>query len=242
MLHTIDLNGRTVEYRLKRSAAARCARLHVGSDGVRVVLPNRAAAKHAARLLTEQADWLFRHLDLARDRLARATAAAGLGPRQLLLDGVPTSVRVLLCVSARPSVTRTADALVIRLASDPAAAVPALEVWFRRVARREFAALIARHAAVSRKRSTKLVVRDQRTRWGSCSSTGTISLNWRLLMCPPATREYVVIHELVHLDIPNHSPRFWSTLRAACPETDLHRRWLREHEAIIARPLDLAVA
>ncbi len=241
MLHSIELQGRTVAYRLRRSATARCARLHVGSDGVRVVLPRRAPLKHATRLLIEQADWLFRHLDLAADRLARATEAAGLGPGQLLLDGQPTTVRVQLHIATRPTVTRAADALVVRVASDPAVAVPALEAWFRRTARRTFLADLSEFAHVSRKKHAKLIVRDQRTRWGSCSSTGTISLNWRLLMCPPAVRRYVVAHELVHLDIPNHSRRFWATLRAACPETDRHRRWLREHEVVIARPLDTIV-
>jgi len=70
-------------------------------------------------------------------------------------------------------------------------------------------------------------VRNQRTRWGSCSPSGRISLNWRLVQVPPEVRDYVLLHELTHLRHLDHSPRFWRELARVCPHHAEARRWLR---------------
>jgi predicted metal-dependent hydrolase len=74
-----------------------------------------------------------------------------------------------------------------------------------------------------------VTVRDQRSRWGSCSPTGTISLNWRLIQMPPDVADYVIYHELAHVEHANHSRRFWRLVRRVCPWTDQARAWLRRH-------------
>jgi predicted metal-dependent hydrolase len=78
---------------------------------------------------------------------------------------------------------------------------------------------------------SRVTIRDQRSRWGSCSPSGRISLNWRLIQVPPSVRDYVLLHELTHLVESNHSPRFWKKLEAVCPWHREARTWLR------ARPL-----
>lgn len=72
--------------------------------------------------------------------------------------------------------------------------------------------------------------RNQKTRWGSCSTAGHISLNWKLVFAPEAVIDYVVIHELAHLVHANHSVRFWNLVETYDPEARLHRRWLRDHQ------------
>lgn len=76
-------------------------------------------------------------------------------------------------------------------------------------------------------------IRNQRTRWGSCGRDGTISLNWRLVLMPPAVRDYVLIHELMHLRRLDHSPAFWKLVAAACPGHREARRWLRVNGAAL---------
>jgi predicted metal-dependent hydrolase len=88
-------------------------------------------------------------------------------------------------------------------------------------ARREAARLGLEYAAIA--------IRDQRTRWGSCSRRGTLSFSWRLLLAPAEVLEYVVVHELCHLREPNHSQAFWLVLDAARPGWQVQARWLREH-------------
>lgn len=76
---------------------------------------------------------------------------------------------------------------------------------------------------------TRVSIRNQRSRWGACSSTGSITLNWRLLLVPPFVRDYVMIHELMHRRELNHSKRFWRHVAAACPRHQDARQWLLEH-------------
>jgi hypothetical protein len=87
-------------------------------------------------------------------------------------------------------------------------------------------ALAARHGFTV----GRVTIRDQRARWGSCSPRGDVSLNWRLLLMPPAIRDYILLHELAHLKVANHSRRFWRLMSELCPDWRDARRWLREQE------------
>lgn len=80
----------------------------------------------------------------------------------------------------------------------------------------------------------KVVVRDQKTRWGSCSTSGTISLNWRLMLASESTRDYVIIHELMHMKRFDHSPAFWALVEDACPSYREHEQWLKQHQEELA--------
>ncbi len=75
----------------------------------------------------------------------------------------------------------------------------------------------------------RITIRDQKTRWGSCSARGTLSFNWRLMLAPPAVLDYVVVHELCHLTHMNHSAAFWALVESVCPDYRIHRKWLKEH-------------
>jgi predicted metal-dependent hydrolase len=76
---------------------------------------------------------------------------------------------------------------------------------------------------------TRITVRNQRSRWGSCARDGHICLNWRLVRMPDWVRDYVLIHELMHLRRMDHSPAYWKHVAAACPEYEAARAWLRTH-------------
>lgn len=75
----------------------------------------------------------------------------------------------------------------------------------------------------------RITIRDQKTRWGSCSAKGTLSFNWRLMLAPPRVLDYVVVHELCHLTHMNHSPAFWQAVEQVCPDYHALRKWLKEH-------------
>lgn len=75
----------------------------------------------------------------------------------------------------------------------------------------------------------RISIRDQKTRWGSCSAKGTLSFNWRLMLAPPAVLDYVVVHELCHLTYMNHSAAFWQKVESIYPDYRSSRRWLKDH-------------
>src|SRR5262249_41341675 len=111
----------------------------------------------------------------------------------------------------------------------PLPRVASLERWYRGRARAEAEKLAAEGARRLGVRHGRPSVRDQRTRWGSCSTKGTLSFNWRLILAPRAVFAYVVAHELCHLVRHDHSPSFWDVVGTLRPGFEHERRWLSEH-------------
>ena len=191
--------------------------------GVEVVLPQRSAERDAAAAVRELRPWIEGRIeDLARARAE--VAARG--------DTVPY-LGTALQVRSEPGRTRVQRRRDLLLAPDGAARVPALERWFRRSARAEIAPRLDRACALAGTSYTTLTIRGQRTRWASCSRTGAMSFNWRLLLAPEPVLEYVVWHEVCHLEVMNHSPHFWALLRQRCPDYREQARWLRAHGATL---------
>jgi len=216
-----------IEYTVRRSSRARHARIVVDVGGVEVVLPERMALRHVPPLVAEKRRWIertlrrFREAEQALPVLADGEVVPYLGRSMLLRIRVEPG-------RVRPFVSRRGDVLHVKVGeAGPDAVRDALERWYRKRARVEVAARL--DAAVRRAgtRYTKLTIRSQRTRWASCSSSGAMSFNWRLLLAPEEIVDYVVEHEVAHLEVLDHSPRFWKLLASRCPRYRDHERWLR---------------
>lgn len=104
-----------------------------------------------------------------------------------------------------------------------------LRAWYVEKARVVFEERAAFWAGAMKLSYARIRIADQRTLWGSCTREGTLSFNWRIVMAPTETLDYLVIHELAHLRELNHSKRFWAIVAVHCPDWKVHRRWLREH-------------
>ena len=105
----------------------------------------------------------------------------------------------------------------------------AVETMLQRLAKVELPEATLRMAKIHGFNPGRVTIRSQKTRWGSCSSTGAISLNWRLIQVPAFVRDYVILHELVHLDQLDHSKRFWERLAKICPNLNAAEKWLKMH-------------
>jgi predicted metal-dependent hydrolase len=110
---------------------------------------------------------------------------------------------------------------------------PAIERFYRRAARVEVAARLDRATALAGVSYSDLSIRGQRTRWASCSSRGHMSFNWRLLLAPESVLDYVIWHEVCHLEILDHSRRFWALVERRWPRYREDRDWLRCHGATL---------
>lgn len=104
-----------------------------------------------------------------------------------------------------------------------------LEVIYRDAAREYFPKRVSYFSHVLGVNYGKITIRDQKTRWGSCSSKGNLSFNWRLILAPPNVLDYVVVHELCHRKEMNHSQRFWALVESVMPEYREYRKWLKEN-------------
>jgi predicted metal-dependent hydrolase len=210
---------REIPYTVRRSTRARRVRVNVHvHTGVEVVLPPRAPERAAAAAVSELRPWIERRLDEAREALARIGARAGTLPYL----GTPLE---LVPQAGRTRVHRRGARLLVP-AGD---AHPALERFYRRAARAEIAARLDRATALAGSPYSGLAIRAQRTRWASCSATGRMSFNWRLLLAPERVLDYVVWHEVCHLEILDHSPRFWALLERRWPGYREDREWLRRN-------------
>jgi predicted metal-dependent hydrolase len=207
-------------YCIRRSDRARRVRVSIdAAGGVEVVLPRRSPRSAADAAIAELRPWIERRL-AEREAVRAAIGARG--------GNVPYlgSQLELRAQAGRTRVHRAGDVLLV---PDGDTQPLALERWFRRAAQREIAPRLDRAVADLGTSYSALTIRNQRTRWGSCSANGSMSFNWRLLLAPEPVLEYVVWHEACHLRVMDHSPRFWALVRRHCPGYEEQRRWLRRH-------------
>jgi hypothetical protein len=208
-----------IPYQVRRSDRAQRVRVRVDLErGVEVVLPRRAAEREAAAAIAELRPWIerrFAELERARTAVAARGASVPYLGRSLRLEAQP----------GRRRVDRQGDVLLVPAADGH----PALERWFRRAARAEIEPRLERACAEAGTSYSRLTIRGQRTRWGSCSPAGTLSFNWRLLLAPEPVLDYVVWHEVCHLEVMDHSPNFWGLLQRRCPGYREQVRWLRRN-------------
>jgi len=178
----------------------------------------------------EKRPWIER--TLRRIREAEEAAAVRLvdgGSVPYLERSLPLRV-VVQPGRVRDFVSVTSEGVeVFVAAAGPAPVRAALEKWYRRRARIEVEPRLDGACARAGVRYSRLSIRSQRTRWASCSSEGAMSFNWRLLLAPPEILDYVVEHEVAHLEVLDHSDRFWRLLGSRVPAYREHERWLRRN-------------
>lgn len=209
-----------------RHRRARRYILRVLDDGaVRVTLPRWGTRRDAIAFLQQQDDWV--QAQRQRRREARAAARLTPGVSAVLVDGVSVPLVTRPAPGGRVAVWCGADRVPVDTPLDVLDLGPVVVRWLRQKAARQLPVELHAEAAVHGITVTRVTVRDQQSRWGSCSRRGTIALNWRLVQVPPWVRRYVLVHELMHRRELNHSARFWDLVRAACPDADRARHWLR---------------
>ena len=192
--------------------------------GVEVVLPRRAPEREAAAAVQQLRPWIERRVAELADARAAVAARGETVPylgKTLTLRGEAGRVRV----------ARRGDVLLVPGGGE--ARAPALERWYRRAARVEISPRLDEACSLAGSSYSRLTIRGQRTRWASCSRTGAMSFNWRLLLAPEEILEYVIWHEVCHLEVMDHSPRFWRLVASRSPRYREHVRWLRTNGATL---------
>jgi predicted metal-dependent hydrolase len=213
----------------ERSAKASRYRLTLKKDGTAVaIIPLRGSEREARAFVEEHRDWLER----ARERQKRKPRGADVWTlgTHVLWRGEMGEIRKA-SEGERPQVCIAAD--VFRVLKFDGDLRPTLEAHFLRLAKAELPGRTWELAAVTGMSVSAVSVRNQRTRWGSCSSDGGISLNWRLIQTPDFVRDYIIYHELMHLKEMNHSDRFWARVEEVCPEWREAEKWLKRNGSLL---------
>ena len=215
------------DFQVRRHPAARRLTLRVSRTrrAVIVTLPMQCD-------LVEAGQFLHRNLDWIRERLGT------------IPDAVPFSAGAVIPLRGEPHMLvftgkRGSDGPVSREAAEGVGyarlmvggmeqhAPRRLTDWLFAQAQRDLEQAVQHHAGNLGLRARRITVRDQASRWGSCSTTGTLSFSWRLILSPPLILDYVAAHEVAHLAEMNHGPRFWALVRRTMPKMDEAKQWLQ---------------
>jgi predicted metal-dependent hydrolase len=219
----IAIEGRTIALAVRRSARARRMALRIDSSisGAELILPPRVSESEGLAFAASRGAWLLDKLDQ-------------LPPRTPFRDGAVIPVQGDdIVVRHAPGTTRTArfenGALLVGGGDDHLAR--RVRDWLKREARRTITPLAWEKAGMIGRKPHRISIRDQRSRWGSCSRTGGLSFNWRLILAPPPVLDYVVAHEAAHLREMNHSAAFWSVVDEMTVHAKDGKQWLRSNGA-----------
>lgn len=214
-----------VELRRHPSARRMTLRVHQARRVVLVTMPMRCRIEEADRFLQSNIEWVQRRLKSL--------------PKSVEIDdGIKIPLRgVVHEVVYEPDrktgsiveIRRNRGIAILSVRGDGSSAPRRLLDWLQAEARRDLDAAVLMHARRLGLRARRLSIRDQGSRWGSCSSNGALSFSWRLVMAPPHVLDYVAAHEVAHLREMNHSDRFWALVKSTMPEMDVARAWLNVH-------------
>ena len=228
----VDHDGETFRVFLKRSRTARRFTLRVRAATREVVLtmPARGSMKAAREFAERYAGWI----DMRLQRLPALVT---------LSDGAIVPFRgidhtVVHRPGARGTVWPEVGAggePILCVAGEVAHIGRRLTDFFKREARKDLVDAVERHSRAAGTAAKRVTLRDTTSRWGSCSSKGSLSFSWRLILAPPFVLDYLAAHEVAHLVHMNHSAAYWKTTRGLAPHTDRAEAWLRAHGATLHR-------
>jgi len=216
----------TIEFR--RSLKATRYRITLKKDGtVLATIPARGSEREARNFVESQKGWLER----ARQRQLKKPRTEEVWTIGTFVLWRREMTQIRLAAEAPPAVCLASD--VFRVYKLEGNLKPTLEASFARKARHELPPRMWELAVLTGVDAKQVTVRNQRSRWGSCSSTGTISLNWRLVQTPDFVRDYIIYHELMHLKEMNHSQRFWDRVKEVCPTWEEAERWIKQNGSLV---------
>lgn len=209
------------DYVLVERKAVKHLRLVVNRDAsVRLVLPKRASMREAVAFYKERQAWVSSKRELVQGQQREAAALDDLDTA--LFRGVSYH---LIYDAGKDAIDHEAQQIQL---SAPRSAAARLRVW-RNMAAVELRQRLELEATRLNVMVNKVSIRDQRTRWGSCSSKGNISLNWRVALMPVDVGNYIMAHEFAHLKHMNHSAAFWREVERLCPEYRKAEQWIKQN-------------
>jgi predicted metal-dependent hydrolase len=224
--------GAPVQVRRHPSARRMTLRVSRTRRAVVVTIPLRCTISDAGSFVTRNLDWVRQRLTSLPEPVSIKHGAV------IPLRGIPH--RIVFEVGAERSKeieikAQANDYSAIIVPGAAPRAVRQLKVWLAAEAERDLSKSVTKHAITLGRSAKRIAVRDQTSRWGSCSTTGVLSFSWRLVLAPSRVLDYVAAHEVAHLKEMNHGPRFWTEVKRLCPDYEHAKNWLQVYGADLHR-------
>lgn len=223
----LTVDGRQIPVVMLRNPRARRYVLRLRPDGAaRVTIPRGGSVAEAHRFAERNLSWLARQIQRQATR-PKISTEWRVGS-EIFFRG--ERVKIEPAASGEPGWIGFGGETMKAADTDLR---PAIERHLRRLAAKELPPKILGFAARHQLIVHRVSVRNQKSRWGSCSRRGTISLNWRLIQTPGFVQDYILLHELMHLRQMNHSPRYWREVAQVCPDYETAEHWLKQHASLL---------
>ncbi len=230
---TLRVGRSTIRYHVVRSAKRRrTLQITVDpNDGVIVAVPMRASWADINGFVSQKAKWILKTVGEMREKGQRRGFVSGeslpyLGrPAKLVLEAKPVA-EVSVTLTGWRFHVGVPEALQGKQRRE--AIVEAFKGWYTHHAYEPIANSVAKWSQAMGLKPSRLLIRDQRQRWASCARDGALRFNWRVVLMDPAVIDYIVVHELAHIAVPNHSPRFWQRVAKFIPDFNARRAQLRQ--------------
>jgi predicted metal-dependent hydrolase len=221
--HTIA--GRTLPLRIVENERARrlTLRIDAGGQGLRVTVPPGLRRGEVEKFLDRHQGWLEQRLAKVPDR---PQVRPGI---RIPVRGVPHLIVHEPGKRGTVEVSRDEAGPVLIVHGDRLHLPRRVADFLKREARREIEALVAKHTAAVGRKAKAIRFKDTTSRWGSCTSDGSLSFSWRIMMAPAPVIDYLVAHEVAHLKEMNHGPKFWKLCTELCPDTKRCKDWLKRN-------------
>jgi len=234
----VEING--VKIHIRRSARAKHLRLQMDSTGkFTLVIPKRAMGFEVNRFLKQHMEWINSHTEKAKkiqELHPRPTYQTG---DTFYYFGEKVFLEVLPSPKKRPTIKIRDDKMIIYIyekmnkKEGVEMVKKTIENFYRKKAEEVIHDRLQFFNEHDDFKYNRVVFRNQKTRWGSCSSSGNLNFNWRLIMAPIEVIDYVVVHELCHLKQMNHSVKFWRLVEEIIPDYKGQKKWLKEKHYLL---------
>jgi predicted metal-dependent hydrolase len=227
MEHSIFYQDQEIPFSIKVNRLAKRIILRVSNDGdIKITIPHKRLEKEAIKLVQKKADWIATHLNKIQKQLESRPKV--IDEIQFLGNRYPINIvkdsKLKLKFKTNSFDLHIGDHNYEHVRGE-------LKKWYIKQARKIIPTLIENFGYSGRVK--RIAIKGQKTCWGSCSTKNNLNFNWKLMMAPMEVMNYVVAHEITHLDHMNHSIRFWSAVQEKCPDYLRHRGWLKQHGKLL---------
>lgn len=196
-----------------------------------ITAPYRFSNENLEKIILKKSKWIIKHMLNLAEVIANPINKSINNNATVLYLGQPHTLSFLSTIKKQPSVHLESNQIILELPSHSKnldiIVQPLLKKWYVNKALEILSLKTNLWSSRINVTPKRITIKEQKTRWGSCSSKGNINYNWRIVMAPPEVVDYLVIHELCHLYIPNHSELFWQEVAKFSPSFKQHRAWLR---------------
>jgi hypothetical protein len=231
--NSIIIDSKPIQYFIRRSKRAKHLQLQINSNAMlEVVVPLRRNIPfpYIEKFLLEKKRWILRNLQKAEEIVRKAREKSD----YILFLGREVPIEIIESERKRARATPSAGKLIVKVPiGKRELAKKAIRAFYKKYARSILERLVREKANEMNLSFSRISIRNQKMQWGSCSPHKVLSFNWRLIAAPQAVVEYIVVHELAHLQHNNHSKAFWRTVQKYCSDYKKYERWLRKHGELI---------